>query len=228
MPARTTTLAILAALTLGPAGCTSGDDDRAPCPAGGIGVASADGTKCQSVLDPDSAALRECRRQVERFQEYACERAQICPDVGDYRIPFHTFRPGGSGESFSFALTNCSTGSEDLTISKVELAGDPRCAFRFRTADDLSARRIRPGETAVLRVVYRPPGPGEDHAHLRIFSNAQNFRPLVLPICGRAFKAGAAPDAGVSGGDGGSGDAGATVWRCKNVGTTIAKCHQGS
>jgi hypothetical protein len=175
-----------------------------PCPAQGLGVVSASGKTCSEIKDPLDEDLSDCQDQMENFMDYDCAEPQICPDHGAHQMPYHVLKPSGPGETLSFALTNCTTGNDKLILDKVELTGDERCSFVFNKTTDVQDYEIPAGETRAIQLVYKPKSLGEDHVHLRITANAQNFPDLVLPICGRANPDTSGTDAGVSAADGGS------------------------
>lgn len=174
-----------------------------PCPAQGLGVVSTSGKTCSEIKDPLDEDLGDCQDQMENFLEYDCAEPQLCPDHGAHQMPYYVLDPNGPGETLSFALTNCTTGNDKLIINTVELTGDERCSFIFNKSTDVEALEIPAGETRSIQAVYKPKALGEDHVHLRITTNAQNFPDLVLPICGRANPESSGTDAGVSSDDGG-------------------------
>ena len=98
------------------------------------------------------------------------------------------------------------------------------CSFEYVEKRDLERSTLAPGESAALRVIYKPASIGVDHAHLRVSSNAENFPTLILPICGRADR-GAAPDAGPDAGPLGL-DGGVSGFTCKDPGAKVMPCHQ--
>jgi hypothetical protein len=210
----------LALLLVAP-GCA--DDSKKACPEGGLGITTSDGTLCSGILDPLSEKVAECQEQMREYVDYDCAEPQICPDHGAHQIPFYILAPSTAPEELTFTLTNCSTGGKPLVIEKVEITGDPRCHFTFNPETDIQpSLEIKPGETGFIRAVYDPQALGEDHGQIRIYSNAQNFPLLVLPIC-----AWANPEPA------GTGDAGVTgtdlmveIPACKDVGDTIEPCHQ--
>jgi hypothetical protein len=211
----TVVIAGLCTLLLG-SSCNSDEaDPLLPCPAGGLGLKTSGGKSCQDYLVPWD--WEECAHQLIQSQRYDCGRAQICPNIGQRRVS--STEAGGAGEAQIFQLTNGSR-TETLKISKVSITGDPRCSFEYVEKRDLERSTLVPGESAVLRVLYKPAAIGVDHAHLRVSSNAENFPTLILPICGRADR-GAAPDAGPFGLDGG-----VYGFACKDPGAKVMPCHQ--
>lgn len=216
------TVAVTALLTIQ---CKDAGEPDKPCPPKGLGVETESGKPCATV--ETSYDHDDCWDQILYYSEYACSRAQICPDVAQTKT-VRNMAEIERGVAFSFVLTNCSTGSEPLRITKVQVTGDERCSFVFDTSRDLETQEIPPGKTAVLRITYRAKEPGEDHAHLRVFSNAYNFDPLILPVCGFAGAAQQIPDAGAL-------DTQPTQrwdsgmprnFQCKNPGDTVAPCHK--
>lgn len=221
-------------------GCPD-EDDRLPCPPGGIGVeplltdigggpGECTGGLCYSGRDSCGNHPDLCR-QIKEYALYACSSPQICPDVG----------PGAEAQSFlydlaseskarlvSVLLTNCSTGDQDLVIDRAEIFGDARCSFTEVGDVDIGNKVVAPGETTAIRTSYRPLAPGEDHAELRVYSNAANFPELRLLICGVAVDgAGSTPsDAGAE--DAALGDAACADLACLTCQpqTTRAACHK--
>lgn len=230
MRALTIPLTILVASTLIAisSGCKD-DVELKACPSGGLGIKSTEtGTVCQGILDPEDEDLQNCTDQMLEYKDYACNEPQVCPDQGSYRLPIYYHDVNYQGDTMSFALTNCSTGNEPLTISKIVLAGDSRCSMIFDKTKDVESLVVEPGEATIIRVLYKPSDLGEDHAALRITSNAENFPELVLPMCARAVpKFAPGHDSGMPGmGDGGADTGIDDDWICKDVGTQVAACHE--
>jgi hypothetical protein len=168
--------------------------------------------------------------QVTNYERFACARPQICPDVGGADVQIFNYAMGEDTAPVpvQVLLTNCSTGTNDLVIDRVEVFGDARCAFSEVTDADIGSKILAPGETTAIRSTYQPGAPGEDHAELRVYSNAQNFPELRLLVCGVAW---------VSHGDAGpqdatAADAGCSEWTCVNGGkgclpqTGKTPCHE--
>jgi hypothetical protein len=166
------------------AGDSSGGKGK-PCPEKGLGVESSSGKSCSSVVDPKDPDVIDCANQMTHYKDYACSEPQICPDQGVVSIP--EFVIGSPPESVVFAITNCSTGTRKLRIAKVELEGDPRCSFKL---DPQTPSEIAPGQSATVKADYEPKSEGEDHAAIVVYSDAQNFPGMMLPLCGRAVKTG--------------------------------------
>lgn len=210
------------------AGCSDEDKERAACPAGGLGVTSDNGTKCSSIKDPTSKELINCTEQIEKFDDYNCTKPQICPDQGSFRNAYW-LDPSWQGDTINFAISNCSVGGEQLTISKVELMGDSRCSFTFDEKVHVSSTVVAAGgpeqESSLIQVVFKPTKLGEDHAALKLTTNAQNFPTLILPIC---FKVVPKYNAGIDGGPTAMPEAGVDVlvkgFVCKDVSTTPRSC----
>jgi hypothetical protein len=205
------------------AGCGS-EDKKKSCPAGGIGVAAKDGTPCiKATVDPSSAAGKDCLEQFNDYKGYDCFEPQICVDQGKRKVPDFVLDAMSSGQEVSFLITNCSSGNRKLTLSKLTIAGDSRCSLAEPQVEP--GKVIEAGQQAVVRTIYKPKGLGEDHAALIIQSDAQNFKPLIIPICGKALPR-YAP--GKDSGPPPTGDAGSgPLFDCKDVGTTVNKtCHQ--
>lgn len=205
-------LGLLAALGTGACDDASAESLK-PCPPKGLGVETASGTSCKNYLP--SADWKECEDQLLNSQTYDCSAAQICPSASMRVAPAAT--AGGAGVPLSFLLVNGSR-SATLTISKIEITGDTRCSFEFDKQRDLERETLEPGKSAALRVIYKPTYTGQDHAHLRVHSNAENFPTLILPVCGEATK-GPHPDAGPYGGH-------TSPFACKDPGSKVMPCHQ--
>jgi len=203
-------------------GCGS-EVEKLICPAKGLGVETPGGRSCSTIKDSSDPDLKICQDQLKEYKKYGCDQPQICPDVGSRRITDFEVGKTSAGETISFVLTNCSTGNQSLIINKVVITGDDRCFFqKFNKSTDIQpSLEILPGENSTIITVYKPTVKGEDHAHIRVFSNAQNFNPLVLPVCGLAVPKGSlGKDAGPGG------DASVKVFTCKNVGSKVnTKCH---
>jgi hypothetical protein len=220
-------------------GCPD-EDGLLPCPPKGIGV---EPLQTDVGIGPGECAGGLCYtgrescgnhpdlcRQIREYARYACSTPQVCPDVG----------PGAEAQSFlydltsesaarvvSVLLTNCSTGNQDLVIDRVEIFGDARCSFTEVSDADIGKKVVAPGETTAIRTSYRPLTVGEDHAELRVYSNADNFPELRLLICGIAVDgASAAPDAGSL--DAALGDAACADLECLTClpQTTQVACHK--
>jgi hypothetical protein len=135
----------------------------------------------------------------------------------------------GSTTRQSFILINCSTGEQRLVIDSVQITGDSRCYYHFDPDQDLERRVLEPGGSTFLTVRYEPEALGEDHAQIRIHSNAQNFPTLIIPICARASDP---PPKYLPGKDSGMPpvpDGGTPqLLECKNVGDTVMSCHRDS
>lgn len=229
------TLSLLAVLALALALAACEEEQKKPCPAQGLGVVSElSGKTCEGILDPTDDDVLNCQEQMRDYTQYDCTELQVCPDHGAHQIPAFVHSEAQIPESLSFTLTNCSVGNGDLKVEKVELYGDPSCHFKFDPTKDVTYATETPsaktGETIFIRAVYDPQKLGQDHAQLRVYTNSVNFPVLRLPICARAvaqFQPGM--DSGPPGADGSgsSAEAGAQIlWPCKDVGETIAPCHQ--
>ncbi len=209
--------AILAVFTLAVCG---NDDSKSTCPAKGIGVQSKSGTACSTAsAEPNSEVGKDCRDQVENYKTYDCTEPQICVDQGKRVVPGFVVDAMATGQEVAFIITNCSTGNKSLNISKLVIAGDSRCNFK---EPEIESKEIKPGQSVTVRSVYFPKVVGDDQAALHIFSDAQNYKDLVIPMCGRAVaKPTTAPDAGPKG------DAGKTVgFDCQDVKTACTdSCH---
>lgn len=199
------------------AGCSDGGggggEATKPCPPKGIGVAAFQGaTKAQ---------------QVTNWKDYKCSQPQICPDVGAADVPLYIIDPKAAAHATSLVLTNCSTGNAKLTVSKVVMYGDAKCAFGEPQIDQ---KVVDPNGTAVIQATWKPKKAGEHHAAFWVYSNAQNFPVLKIPACGIARPKPA--DAGTASGDGGvpdskpaAADAAGTL-KCKAVTTINGSCHK--
>lgn len=220
---------ILCALVLG-SGCGDDNDNLKPCPPKGLGVESASGTSCGSFSpnikpgDKGYAAYEDCQDQITHWDEYACRQPQIATDQTGWWMP--RWLIDDIGTNLSFPIFNYSTGRQDLVVSKVEFTGDKRCSFTYDHKNGMDKTVIEPGKDgAFLLALYKPTKPGEDHGHIRIHSNAQNFPVFVIPVCGRAYwkyKPGA--DSGASPApDGGVGN---TTFVCKDVPAKVEPCHK--
>ena len=215
-------------------GACSDDNEKKACPTGGLGVTAPSGKKCNSILNPSDPNLLDCQQQVEDYKKYDCKEPQVCFDTNFQSAWGFVISQSASAYSMSFILTNCSSGTEKLVISKVEVLGNSRCYFDFKmncTADDagqvgtcdVEKMEIAPGESGLIRARYFPEKSGEDDAILRVHTNAENFPQLDLYICGSGvplhpvgMDSGPSPDLEVHGDFG--------VGRfCKNV-TTPASC----
>jgi hypothetical protein len=174
------------ALALAAGGCSDEDKERKACPAGGLGVTSETGTKCSTIKQLDAGTLKNCNSQIEAFDDYNCTKPQICPDQGSFRN-IYFLDPTWQGDTINFAISNCSVGSEKLTISKVELLGDSRCSFEFDESVNVTSKVVESGgpeqESSLIQVLFKPTKLGQDHAALKITTNAQNYPTLILPIC---------------------------------------------
>jgi len=186
------------------------------CPPKGIGVAEHDGYTVQA--------------QIAYWKNFKCETPQICPDIGGRAGHFFIGQGSAPGE-LTFNITNCSTGNKKLVISGVTLLGDSRCYFTKVTDSDIQpTKEVAPGESTIIRTTYDPKKAGEDHAGLRVASNAENYANLDLLVCGLAelerLDGGVAPPPT---GDGGPADLSsstpdaATGLSCKKV-TSATSC----
>ena len=147
--------------------CSSTDKDLKPCPPKGIGVEDYNGV---SAADQLAKAL-----------EYNCSEPQICPDLRGQAVGFG-IDPNAAPGQIAFILTNCSNNAK-LEITKVEVWGDSRCFFTNVTDADIQpGRSANPRETIGVKTDYFPTAVGEDHGQLRVYSNAQNFPVLKLPL----------------------------------------------
>lgn len=205
------------------AGCSK-EEGRTPCPAQGLGVQAASGVLCSKVEKNGVADLEDCRHQLEHFDAYDCQAPQVVPHQGWIQAEF-TVSQKTPPASLSLLLTNGSVGDQDLVLGQVTIFGDPRCAFAHDPQKDLDRTTIPPGETAILRLRYKPTDGGEDHALLRVRSNAANLDPLDVLICGRAMWA-FAP--GLDSGPPWTPDAGASAmgFTCEEVKAELSPCHQ--
>ncbi len=188
-------LLALAALAL--AGCGEDKPPLLTCPAKGIGVQAANGTSCSNAIaiDPKSAAAQDCLNQIQKSKEYDCTEPQICPDQGKLRYS-DSIDPAAPPFTMTLTLTNCTggPGKRNLVISGLAVAGDSRCSFK---EPEVESREVKPGESIFVRLLYKAPAVGEDHAALHIISDAQNYKRLVIPICFKALPKGtSSPDAG--------------------------------
>lgn len=227
-----TWVALLGLLALGLSACEE-ETTKKPCPAAGLGVVgTVTGKKCAEVNDWNDPDLKDCQAQMEKYQEYDCPNAQVCPDRPWYQVPDYKVNPGASPEPNTFTLTNCSTGREKLTITKVEVAGDSRCMYTFSQATDVQPVVAGPGEQISVRALYKPTALGEDHAAFRIYTNAKNLPVLVLPMCGKGIPLssgggdGGPADGSVAKDTGGAKPDTGTYWLCKPVGDKIETCHK--
>ena len=194
-------------------GACTGESSLKPCPPKGLGVESSDGVPCGT-----GSTYADCSDQLHNHEDYDCRAAQIVPNRGWLRLDDYIPAPNVPAD-LAVALTNgASVG--DLVITRVTIHGDARCSFSYEEERDLERKAIPPGESAALRVRYRPETPGEDYAKIRIISNAQNYPSLDLPICGRALPR------HVPGLDSGPPPAASSTFRCKEVGDTVAPCHK--
>jgi hypothetical protein len=184
--------------------CGSDDKDKKQCPAKGIAVESSTGVACSTATaDPENptykVAAQDCSDQLKNYKNYLCTDPQICVDLGVRIVPDFIVDPMSTGESVSFLITNCSTGNKKLTISKVVIVGDSRCSY---SEAEVEAKEVAPGKDMLIRTVYKPKTPGVDMAGIHIISDAQNYKPFVLPLCGRALaKYQPGKDSGPSGAD---------------------------
>jgi hypothetical protein len=215
------------------AGCSS-ETEKKPCPAKGIGVAAASGQSCRDAASsPTSADYKDCLDQVENYKNYSCEEPQICPDRGKV-IRLYTLSGTAAGEEVSFVLTNCSTGTQALNVTKMIVYGDTRCSFSDAEYGDAgtgssSPNEAAPGESIAIRTIYKPKTVGQDFAAISITANAKNFSPLSIAVCGAAlpyYPAG--KDSSVAAADSSSTDSSTSPLKdCKEVGTTVtSSCHK--
>jgi hypothetical protein len=170
------------------AGCSDEDKEKKPCPAEGLGVKSSSGKLCSGILDTSDPDWKDCSDQIEHFDEYDCSKPQICTPDASFVTNVYRLVAGYQGESIPFAINNCSTGNQQLTITKVELMGDARCSFTFKDSSDYVEKKIvEPGgpsvDASTIRTIFKPDKLGEDHAAFKITSNAQNYPTYVIPIC---------------------------------------------
>jgi hypothetical protein len=210
-------------------------DDRLPCPPKGIGVehvgfqlpwqtspGECSGAVCwTSGLYGCTEGTDVCA-QIANYKQFACGAPQACPDVGGKDAQFIPYRLDASsaGETAMFLVTNCSTGDTDLEISGVTIYGDERCSFSNVSDSDIGKKTLRPGETTAIRTTYTPRTVGEDHAELRVLTNAQNFPELRLRVCGAAQSR--PTDAGV---DGSTSSTLTNASGCEEK-TQLVACHQ--
>jgi hypothetical protein len=177
----------------------------------------------------DQSTLLPCpqdgigKHQMAKAHEYNCTTPQLCIDVDFCQMEGRPVDKSIAPWSCNVVVTNCSRGNNKLTLSSLQLLGDPRCHF---SEPQLSNRELLPGASAVLKVDYDPETVGEDHASLIIKSNAANFATFNVLICGFAvvprFDMSIPPDpldAGIP-----PADAGGT--RCKAATTLNTRCHQ--
>ena len=210
-----------------------GDNEKKQCPASGIGVKSTSGVSCREAgEDITSAAWKDCQNQWENYKNYDCAKPQICSDL-THVVLYHPIDEKAPRENVPFIITNCSAGQEKLIIQKIELFGNSRCSFSEPELGEAEsgqlANEIMPGKYVALRTTYNPKTPGEDHIMIRITSNAANYNPFSISICGQA-KTKAEVDAanpGAAAEDGGSADASSTIWTlntCLDVGEEKTSC----
>lgn len=207
-------------------GACSDEDSKNACPEGGLGVTSSTGTKCNTLLDPKDPELLNCQEQMESYKDYDCKEPQICFDTNVRQARGFVVSVSATAYGMSFILTNCSTSNQKLMIEKVEVLGNDRCYFAFDMGMDVQKLELAPGEDGLIQARYHPKQLGEDHAILRVHTNAQNYPQLDLYVCGTGIPrfppgmdAGSppTPDAGPVT------EAGAAAWFCKNV-KTPASC----
>jgi len=208
-------------------GACSDNTEKKACPAGGIGVTSSNGVKCEGILDPNNADLLDCQQQIETYKEYGCSKPQVCFDNGSLLSYGKLVSKEQPALPLSFILTNCSTGNQKLVIQKVEVMGDERCYLNFDASQDIEKMEIPSGEGGLIQVRYDPKKTGEDHAVVVVHTNAENFPVLRLYVCGVAISrylpnmdSGAPPDLSPS-----ADDAGRPLFLCKDQ-TKAYPCHQ--
>jgi hypothetical protein len=112
----------------------------------------------------------------------ACGAAapEVWLDLSPVDVGVHS--PGGEPHPFSLQVGN--RGGEDLTIQRVALYHDPRCAMDLEGPDRWV---LSTGHEALFRGVYTPPDePGEDVAVLAVDTNDPELPRLLVPICGAA------------------------------------------
>ena len=203
--------------------CGSSDAGcKKACPAGGLGVTSTAGKKCEVILDHKDPDLLDCQEQIQNYKDYGCSRPQVCFDQNFQQGFGFTVAPSAPAYRLSFVITNCSTGNEKLVIQSVKVLGDEKCSFAFDTGVDVEKLEIPPGEFGLVSARYLPTKLGEDHAVLVLHTNAENFPTLKLYACGTGIPrfaagldSGSAPDSGLPAG----------TFFCKDK-TTVASCHQ--
>ena len=175
-----------------PSKCIGTEDPNAktmPCPAKGIGAEDIPGATKQ--------------QQVANYTHYQCTSPQICPlknpVVLDPVVVSSTSSPAFSG------FTNCSVGSTAVNISKLVVYGDSRCSF---SEPLLSNQKIQPGDMSFVLLNYQPHETGEDHAEVRLTSDAQNFPISAVALCGIGVQS-----------------PGGTPPQCQSVSTVNMTCH---
>jgi hypothetical protein len=161
-----------------------GAGGKKPCPPRGLGVVSSSGKLCKGITDPSDPDLLDCQAQLENAKDYNCTKPQLCVDRTTERALNFIISPFAPSFGLSFVISNCSTGTQDLVISKVDVLGDDRCHFTFDFAKDVLKSKVAPGDQTLIQNRYLPKKPGEDHAVLVVHSNANNFPVLRLLTCG--------------------------------------------
>lgn len=138
----------------------------------------------------------DCTPQNPDSCKISYQKAQICPDLSPVQ-----FCSRFVNSTYGTDVLLANRGYEGLRIESVQLLGDDNCAFE---APQLSfvpgpgARPIDHMKAESIRLVYRPKKIAQDHAVLRIISNAENFRQLDIAVCGQGIMAGTpqGPDGG--------------------------------
>ncbi|MBI2374613.1 MAG: hypothetical protein HYV07_11515 [Deltaproteobacteria bacterium] len=127
-------------------------------------------TPCVATSSTTPAEEREC-----------WQKPQICPDLSPVRFcsrVINAVRPASAG----ILLSN--RGETPMSIKKVEVLGNARCAFKVKNAPAAGAS-VKPQDALVLQVQYAPTETGADHVALRITTDSENFPTLVIGACGR-------------------------------------------
>lgn len=142
----------------------------------------------------------------------AYQNAQICPDISPVG-----FCSRYVNKSVNTDVVLFNRGLTGLRITSVTLEGDDNCAFvppklSFTAGEDGTIINYMRSE--VIRLTYSPTKVAQDHAVLRIKSNAENFPDLNIAVCGQGLPANAPPQ----GADGG------TCLQCNKPASTKAAC----
>lgn len=137
----------------------------------------------REVGGPEAPCVAASSTSSAASETAACfQKPQICPDLSPIRF---CSRLGGSTNTINILLDN--RGESELTLSRIQLRGDARCAFKQPRTSPEVGEAIKPGASAVFQFRYAPPaGAGEDHAAIEILSDAENLPSLLIPVCGRA------------------------------------------
>lgn len=105
---------------------------------------------------------------------------EIDIDVSPVWVGVRSIAEEAQEKQFDLQIRNI--GEQTLKIGKIVIKGDQHCAFRWMGPDE---KELGPDGSAFIRMWYKPTVRADDSISLEISSNAVNFDPLVVPICGR-------------------------------------------